>query len=175
MSTDHDNFKAWFADVLASLYPIRDAGIVVFMISLPLAERYLRQKCNVGPEADLSDDCMRILMRFFPKLTDLPKARTFWNVYRHGFMHQATLSTSTRRGARLPVGWLSHDIADEVEIRSDGSFCVHPVLFSQTIVRAIEAEFAAFAGVASGAPPLAKVAPLSPIVVPNPYVGTHGG
>jgi hypothetical protein len=59
--SDLDNFKAWYVDVLTALYPMRNAGIAVFMLSLPLAERYLRQKNNLGPDAVLDDAFMRNL------------------------------------------------------------------------------------------------------------------
>src|SRR5690349_7539021 len=110
--SDLDNFKAWYADVLTTLYPMRNAGIAVFMLSLPLAERYLRQKNNLGPDAVLDDAFMKSLCAIFPVLQDVRTSRQFWTVYRHGFLHQATLSTCTRSGAALPVGWLTHDIAD---------------------------------------------------------------
>lgn len=175
MSTHLDNFKAWYVDVLASLYPNRNAGIAVFMISLPLAERYLRQQSKLGPDDNLTDDFMRKLIAIFGALRDEGTARGFWNVYRHGFLHQATLSISTRGGTPLPIGWLTHDMAESVAIRADGSFCVHPVLFSQMIVSTILADFAVFEGVAAGAPPLAKVERLDPVAIPSTYIGTRGG
>lgn len=177
---DRENFKAWYADVLAGLYRNRRAGIAAVMISLPLAERYLRQKRNVGPDASLTDDCMTDLVTMFPALRDVPTARQFWNVYRHGFLHQATLLTSAHGGTALPVGWLTHDTHHAVEIRPDGSFCIHPVLFSKEIVRRIEGEFHVFAGVAAGAPRLPNVAQLQPVIpypaIQTPYIlGTRGG
>jgi len=168
-------FKAWYEDVLAMLYPYRDAGIAIFMISLPLTERYLRQKSNLGPDADLSDDFMRRLVKIFCTLKDEATARQFWAVYRHGFLHQATLSRSTRRGTPLPIGWLTHDISEAIQIMPDGSFCMHPVLFSQKIVNEIRADFAAFAGTVAGAPPLARVEPFNPITLHSTPIGTRGG
>lgn len=173
MNEDLDNFKAWFADVLTSLYPNRDAGIAVLTLSLPLAERYLRQKNRVGPEEALTDACMTSLIAVLPALRDVATARQFWAVYRHGFLHQATLSAVARGGASCRVGWLTHDTAEPFEIRPDGSFLVHPVLLSQQIVRAIEADFAVFAGTAAGAPPLARVERLDPVTIPSAYLGTR--
>jgi hypothetical protein len=173
--SDLDNFKAWYVDVLTTLYPKRNAGIAVFMLSLPLAERYLRQKNNLGPDANLDDAFMWSLCAIFPVLRDAPTARKFWAIYRNGFLHQATLSTCTPKGAALPVGWLTHDTTDAIQIRSDGSFCVHPVLFSEAIVREIEKDFAVFAGVAAGAPALAAVARLDPVTIPSTYIGTRSG
>ena len=170
--SDQDNFKSWYVDVLAMLYPIRNAGIAVFMVSLPLAERYLRQKNSLGPDASLSDGFMRDLVRLFPALRDVKTVRQFWAAYRHGFLHQATLSLSTNKGAALPVGWLTHDMSDPVQIRDDSSFCVHPVLFSQAIIREIEANFAIFSGATAGAPPLMTVSRLDPVTIPSTYLGT---
>jgi hypothetical protein len=173
MDINLQNFRAWFVDILNGLYPTRNAGIAVFMISLPLAERYLRQTGKVGPDKELSDACMRELVRIFPGLRDVPTAKKFWNVYRHGFLHQSTLSLFTRGGAPLPAGWITHDnMTEAIEIRADGSFSLHPVLFSQTIIREIEAAFDVFVGVGSSAPPLPTVARLDPVTIPSTYLGT---
>lgn len=174
-ATSQEHFKAWYEDVLAMLYPHRDAGIAIFMISLPLTERFLRQKSKLGPDDDLSDAFMIRLGKIFPALRDVTTARQFWAVYRHGFLHQATLSKSTRRGTPLPIGWLTHDIADAIQIMPDGSFCLHPVLFSQKIVSEINADFSAFAGTIAGAPPLAKVESFHPITIHSSPIGTRGG
>ena len=173
MNEDQANFRAWYSDVLAALYSNRNAGIAVLMLSLPLAERCLRQKNKVGPEEALTDACMTSLIAILPALRDVATARQFWAVYRHGFLHQATLSAVARGGASLPVGWLTHDTEEPFLIRSDGSFQVHPVLLSQDIVRAIEADFAVFAGTAAGAPPLARVERLDPVTIPSAYLGTR--
>lgn len=169
--SDLDNFKAWFVDVLNGLYPNRHAGLAVFMISLPLAERYLRQKNNLGSQPNLNDAFMVDLTRMFPALRDILTVWDFWTTYRHGFLHQATLAL-TRKGMPLPVAWLTHDIADAVQIRSDGTFCVHPVLFSKVIIGEIEANFAVFTGLAAGAPPLSDVARMDPVTIPSTYIGT---
>lgn len=173
MDEDWTNFKAWYADVLAALYPNRNGGIAVLMLSLPLAERYLRQKNKVGPEETLNDACMTSLVAILPALRDVATARQFWAVYRHGFLHQATLSAVARGGASLPVGWLTHDTGEPFEIRRDGSFQVHPVLLSEEIVRVIKADFAVFAGTTAGAPPLARVERLDPVTIPSTYLGTR--
>jgi hypothetical protein len=170
--SDRQNFQSWYVDVLNALYPTRSAGMAVFMVSLPLAERYLRQKNGLGPDANLSDDVMKDLVRIFPGLRNVAEARQFWGIYRNGFLHQATLSRTTRNGTELPSGSLTHDTAEAVQIRPDGCFCVHPVLFSQTIVREIEADFTIFAGVTAGAPPLPSVVRLDPVSIPSTYIGT---
>jgi hypothetical protein len=173
MDEDLTNFRAWYADVLAALYPNRNAGIAVLMLSLPLAERYIRQRNKVAPGTDLTDECMRTLIGILPALRDVGTARHFWAVYRHGFLHQATLSAVARSGAALPVGWLTHDTREPFEMRQDGSFQVHPVLLSEAFVRAIEGDFAVFVGTAAGAPPLARVERLDPVTIPSAFLGTR--
>jgi hypothetical protein len=172
MSDELTNFNAWYVDVLRALYPNRDAGIAVLMISLPLLERYLRQKNGLGPDQQLDDGFRRDLCAMFPALGDEDTARQFWNVYRHGFLHQVTVAQRTQRGTALPGGWLTHDISEAVRLDPDEAFCVHPVLFSQTVTAAIEADFAAFAGVVAGAPPLPVVVRRDPFPIPSSYMGT---
>jgi hypothetical protein len=171
MSEQLKNFRAWYVAVLAQLYPIRDAGIAVFMISLPLFERYLRQKNKLGPD-DKLDAAMPDVCVIFPALKDAATAKQFWAVYRHGFLHQVTLSQKTWGGTALPQGWLTHDIAEPVRIEADGSFCVNPVLLSQEIIAVIEADFATFAGVVAGTPPLPAVTRRDPVTIPSSYLGT---
>src|SRR5882672_2777365 len=168
MSEQLKDFRAWYVDVLAQLYPIGDAGIAALMISLPLLERYLRQKNKLGPD-DKLDAAIPDMSAIFPALKDARTAQQFWSVYRNGFLHQVTLAQRTRRGTALPQGWLTHDIAEAVRIDADGSFCVNPVLLSQRIIAVIEADFATFAGVASGAPPLPVVTRRDPVTIPSSY------
>jgi hypothetical protein len=89
----------------------------------------------------------------FLALPDDATARHFWNVYRNGFLHQATLSLKTSKGNALPVASLTHDVPVPVTIEADGSFVIQPVLFSRRVVQTIEANFNTFAGVGTPAPP----------------------
>jgi hypothetical protein len=50
MDSDRKNFHAWYVKTLESLYPERNAGIAILMISTPLLERYLRQKNGRTPD-----------------------------------------------------------------------------------------------------------------------------
>ena len=85
MSTDLHNFRAWYVKTLDSLYPTRDAGIAVLMISMPLLERYLRRKNKIAQEAPLNQSAWDGLKTIFPSLPDPDTARQFWSVYRNGF------------------------------------------------------------------------------------------
>jgi hypothetical protein len=150
------NFKAWYADVLEGLHANRNAGIPAFMITLPLLERYLRLKSGLTPQDDVDSTFRANLIALFPALLDDQVARDFWTVFRHGFLHQATLSWKTRGGDDLPAARLTHDVPDPVRIGSDG-FTVNPVSFSRAVISAIEQDFNTFVGQASDAPPLLKV------------------
>ena len=35
-------FKQWYADVLDRMYPDRDAGFAIMLITIPILERYIR-------------------------------------------------------------------------------------------------------------------------------------
>jgi len=156
MKTHRENFKSWYADVLNDLYPIREAGFVILLIAFPLLERYLRQKLQLPPQAVLQDFFYDELTKLFPQLTDRATAKIFWQVYRNGLLHEVTLSRQNRSGGQMPVGWLSHD-KPIVSIESDGSFWIHPVLFSQHVVQTIETNFSVFEGTAASQSPLPKV------------------
>ena len=180
MSDDLKHFHAWYLKTLKSLYPVRDAGIPVLMVSMPLLERYLRQKNGRTPEQPLDDACMGTLRGIFPVLPDIASAWRFWQVYRNGFLHQVTLSLRTRAGTALPSSELTHDIAEPIQVRRDGSFVLHPVLFSKLATATIEADFATFVGAGTPAPKLPEVvAYVSPSVsgipTPNVMLGTKGG
>jgi hypothetical protein len=151
------NFKAWYADVLEGLHANRNAGIPAFMITLPLLERYLRLKSGLTPKEDIDSTFRANLIDLFPALRDDQVAKNFWTVFRHGFLHQATLSGKTKAGDQLPAASLTHDIPDPVWIEPDGSFIVNPVSFSRAVVSAIEQYFPTFVGETSEAPPLLKV------------------
>ena len=140
------------------------------MISLPLLERYLRRKHNLGPD-DSMTNAMGGLCAVFPALGAVAQARDFWHVYRNGFLHQATVS-STKRGASLPGGWLSHDIAEPIRVETDGAFTVNPVRFSKIVIDTISGDFASFE---ADAPPLPQVARRDPVTIPSTYVGTGRG
>jgi len=152
------NFKAWYADVLEVLHACgTNTGITAFMITLPLLERYLRLKSGMTPKDDVGEKFRANLTATFPALNIDQVAGDFWNVFRHGFLHQATLSLEKKGGKDLPAGRLTHAVPDAVRIESDGTFTVNPVSFSRTVVSAIEQDFEMFVGKDSGAPPLPKV------------------
>ena len=150
MGTDLENFRAWYVVTLESLYPRRESGIPIFMIALPLLERYLRQRNQIKPQDNLNQACMDDLCSIFSELKSVESGWKFWNVFRNGFLHQATLSLKSKRGQDLPEGWLSHDQPHPVVVDSNGGMCVHPVLFSKRVIKIIEDNFDVFS--ANGTP-----------------------
>jgi hypothetical protein len=174
MKTHLENFRTWYVAVLNGLYPLREAGFVVLMITFPLLERYLRQKqkqkqkLQLPPQAILQDSFYDELAILFPQLPDRATAKNFWQVYRNGILHEVTLYRQNRSGSQMPTGWLSHD-KPIISIESDGSFWIHPVLFAQHVVQTIEADFSVFEGTVVSQSPLPKIktvtTPAGPIIL----------
>ena len=65
MTSNIENFKSWYVQVLEMLYEHRDAGIAVLMISLPLLERYIRRKHNLALADNITDAAMGGLCAMF--------------------------------------------------------------------------------------------------------------
>ena len=167
------NFRSWYVDVLESLYPIRNAGIATMLISFPLLERYLRQRGSLTEKDDIDARCWPALVNVFPQLHDVGHAERFWRVFRNGLLHQLTPSASTRKGVKLPHGSLTHDVTEPVATENDGSFVVHPKLFSQRVVAQILSDFATFSGVGKPVPQLPTVvAYVTPTF--DVFLGTSG-
>ena len=79
----------------------------------------------------------------FPELRDVVTAKKFWQVYRNGLLHDATMSSRDRASNPMPVGSLSHDIPN-IAIDLDGRFWLHPCDFAKRVVQAIESDFATY-------------------------------
>ena len=147
-----ENFRAWFVDVLERLYPIQTAGFAITMITLPLLERYLRQKANLSAEDDrLNAAFYAELLALFPELKSESKAKEFWQVYRNGILHQVAFSQKT---SALPAGVLSRHEAG-ISFAPGGELVLNPVDFAKRITAQILAHFPTFEGVGSNAPTLA--------------------
>src|SRR5437660_2215201 len=151
MAKNYDNFVKWFREPLNSIYGNPYAGFAILMISLPILERYLRQKSGVFEKKSLDDHFRQALLNMFPSLKDTDTARKFWEVYRHGLLHQATL-----KAGDMLLGVAVHGEAQEIEF--DGHvFTVSPIKFSKKVVEAIEANFPTYEGVDSPQHGLAQV------------------
>jgi hypothetical protein len=152
MTTDYQNFRSWFADLLPKLYPDRNAGFVILMVAFPLLERFLQQKTRKTSNHRKFRDQLRQL---FPELRDDSAVQQFWKGYRHKLLHQVALS---------PENWASHHAQVAISVEPDGTFRIQPVLFAQRVLQSIEEDFATFADQTSTSP--------FPAVFPLPHTGT---
>jgi hypothetical protein len=55
MKDDYHNFVRWFKEPLRRLYKDPHAGFAIVMLSLPILERYLREKSGVREQPNLDD------------------------------------------------------------------------------------------------------------------------
>lgn len=178
MASNYENYQSWFVFQLRKLFSEQDAGFVILMVAFPLLERYIRQKIKLPPDQSLNDFFYKELVVLFPVLQDDQVAKWFWNIYRNGILHQVTLSQEDRKGTPLPIGWISQKYHVPMKIESNGSLWIHPVLFAQQVLHAVESDFSTFEGHTSSAPRLPVVEPLTttqPTKVSSMYLGTRGG
>jgi hypothetical protein len=149
-------FRDWFVTVLDDLYSNGNAGFPILMIVFPLLERYLREKSGTH-ENSLSNNSFYLeLRKIFPELINDQAAKNFWETYRHGLLHQVTVSLKNRKGVRLPSAWLSNDF-ETIEVDKAGNFCVHPAKFAKRTIETIEKDFDTFEGKHSPNHPLSTV------------------
>lgn len=132
--TARDNFQAWFTTQINKLISDRDAGLVIVMIIFPLLERYLRRRTAAEPK---SPRFFRGLLDVFPELRTTTVAEKFWWNYRHGLLHNVTMSQANHG--------LTHDTII-VKIETDGKVWLNPVLFAQRVLDTIRADFEVFEG-----------------------------
>jgi hypothetical protein len=163
MCENRENFSKWFKDPLTTLYKDINAGFIIVMVSLPLLERYLREKSGDCEALRLTNEFYKELIKIFPGLKDISIAKRFWKVYRHGLLHQATLKTDDGTTTLIAVG--VHNEAPEIQHSTNfngDTFMVSPIKFSKKIISTIENEFKIFEG------------PNSPIHPPATVDGTKG-
>jgi hypothetical protein len=156
MNDNRVNFERWFKAPLNSLYMNNDAGFIVVIISLPLLERYLRQKSRVY-EGKLNKNFYKEFVQLFPSVLNTKISRRFWQIYRHGLLHQATLKVES---GLIEAGL--HESASEIaySYESKGEkFVVSPRKFSERVISTIESDFSTFEGKGSPSPRLSEVLP----------------
>lgn len=175
------HFQAWYVKTLERLYPHRDAGFPIAMIAFPLLERYVRQRVGLRGHDQLNDAFFRELCVVVPGITDENIARLFWSSFRNGLLHEVTLSKETRRGAALPVAWLSHD-TPLFAIDTNGDYWLNPVLFAERVVATIVSDFQTFESGHAAITPLpvvqtslAMMGTSTGVQATAPTIGTKGG
>ncbi|MDD2763691.1 MAG: hypothetical protein PHE83_06920 [Opitutaceae bacterium] len=159
MSTNRQNYELWYAKILRDLSGNGDAGFAILLISLPLLERYLREKSGVY-EGSLNSNFYLKFRQIFPAIQDDATAEKFWHVYRNGLLHQVTLSRKNRSGLSMPDAWLSSEVAS-VTVDAQGDFWVHPAKFAEIVLSTIEGDFTMFEGGSSPNHPFPVVSGIS--------------
>lgn len=145
MNTNEQNFQKWFKFPLEQLYKNSDAGFAIMILSLPLLERYLREKSRNFESPTLSDEFFLECIKVFPSLGSEQKAKKFWHACRHGLLHQVTF----RQGKPLPQIALTASVAEMQSKEEDEHFYLNPVWFSKRIIFLIESDFSTFEGTSS--------------------------
>ncbi len=92
MNADHQHFQMWYKRILEKLYDDPHAGFPILMITFPLLERYIREKSKNHEADSLNDEFHKELIKIFPELKTTSNSKKFWKIYRHGILHQGTLS-----------------------------------------------------------------------------------
>jgi hypothetical protein len=142
MSENLDNFSKWFKNPLSRLHKNTDAGFIILIVSLPLLERYLREKTGNFENPTLDDKFYDEFVNLFPSVGDTKAARKFWEIYRRGLLHQATLKSPN---GTVQAGL--HNAAQDIQVGYDAEgsiFTVSPVKFSQKVIETIESDFPTF-------------------------------
>jgi len=151
MNENRANFKNWYVDILAGLYPNREAGFVILLVTFPLLERYLREKSGIHEQLNLDPRFYQKLLDLFPELETIDEPPKFWEAYRHGLLHQVTIGHKRRKSG------VSHDLESTLKTDSSGKFWLHPVKFAKRVIQQIEDDFSTFEGGDSGNPPLPRI------------------
>jgi len=162
MTDNMNNFVRWFKKPLSQLYTNSDAGFIVLMATLPLIERYLRQKSGDHEKPTLTTNFFRAFIDLFPSVKNIGNAKKVWNLFRHGLLHQGTIKIRTKAGDTvLAVG--VHGDANEIEISGYSStgltVTVSPSKFSEKVIAAIERDFSTFEAPNSPNHPLPTIEP----------------
>lgn len=160
--TNRENFRNWFADYIRALAKERNAGFPITILSFPLLERYLRELTKAEPK---SPRFIEGLMKVIPELRTEKEARTFWTEYRHGLLHNVTMSSDSHG--------LTHDTNTVVDVQPGGKVWLNPVRFSERVLSTIENDFPTFEGGTSALPAVNRYGRVPEYPgAPDYYLGT---
>jgi hypothetical protein len=165
MNTNEQNFLKWYKFPLEQLYKNSDAGFAIMILSLPLLERYLREKSRTF-ELPLSAAFFQECIKVFPPLGTEQRANKFWRACRHGLLHQVTFKQG-KTDESLPKIALTGNTIEMQYIEKEEIFCLNPVWFSKKIIGLIEADFSTFEGTSSLNHKLPQVSSLTVSVSPS--------
>lgn len=177
MSDDKDNFIKWYVNALAPLRSNGDAGFIFAIVTLPLLERYLREKSKTGQANSLPERFFVELGQLLPDIAD--KTNDFWQCYRNGLLHQATFSKGKLRGGVtlvMPSAGLSGGNLQPVYFdASTKSFYMNPVAFFDLVTSHILSDFGTYLGSLSIDHKLPYITPMpTPSMESGPLPGYLG-
>ena len=138
-----DQFNSWFVEPVLELQRLR-AGFPQMLIIMPLLERYLRYKSGIAEADKLDDRFFRELRAMFPVLKSDDDAKDFWQIFRNGLLHQATLSKKPKPSGARPPGALSFEVDLILRDAPTDAFIVNPCHLAGTVLSAIQRDFATF-------------------------------
>jgi hypothetical protein len=167
MGENETNFKQWYKNILESLYKNRDAGFILLIITFPLLERYLREKSGIyqGKLNDNNDKFYCELLNLFRELNDKNNAKSFWDAYRNGLLHQVTISLKNNNNMIPPKWKISHDTNKVLYQDPNGDFFIQPVEFTKNVIKVIENDFPTFEGKHSNDHPLPRIKQEGPTIL----------
>jgi hypothetical protein len=146
--TDHEeNFRKWFVDALDPLRSKGDAGFIFAFVSLPLLERYLRQKSGAGEAIRLPPQFFVELGKLFPEIAG--REDRMWHCYRNSLLHQAAFSQQKRRQGIVVVlnaALSGHDQRPIYYDISGDCFYMNPEEFFDRVTNTILGDFATYLG-----------------------------
>ncbi len=87
---ESERFCRWYKEPIEALMPNEHAGFAILILTFPILERYLRRKLKIA-DVNLCSRFYDELLQMFPDLRTVENAKSFWKIYRHGLIHQATL------------------------------------------------------------------------------------
>ena len=133
MDVDKENFDNWFVNTLKVLQQGEHTGFCILILAFPLLERYLRGKhsCAGNSLSTAAKDDLHPLL-------GVPKDKTeaFWELYRHGLLHQATFKTNAAKAAGAEISGSGVVVSYENDV-----FTVDPTEFSNRVIDIISGDF----------------------------------
>lgn len=164
MTDDRENFRQQFREPIELLIRRRQSHFTLMMITLPLLERLLRGRCHLKDRGRLNDSFHRELLKVFPPLQNVQGAKTFWQCFRHGILHQAAFSLKRVRGKADFSGIIGFECLSgaAVVLRRSGHpehiVCiVDPIVFARNVLSEVENDFETFRSAESSKHPIALV------------------
>jgi len=158
MEINQQQFQVWFEKPLMELInnsSIKDdAGYAILLISIPILERYLREKSKSYQQTPLPKAFYDALHDKFPEIPR-NKAEDFYGIFRNGLVHQVTIRAVKGKGSAQ--GQIQNAGSCIAYNASKNHFSVHPEAFARRVLNIINSDFSTFEAPGSRDHPLGKI------------------